>query len=74
MSTNSTIAGTTRSGLTIGRQRGQPRVGQFHHADVGLDGAEGVVLGGDAGFGEGVEKRGLAHVGQADDAALEAHE
>ena len=33
----------------------------------------GIVLGGDAGLGEGVEKGGLADVGQADDAAFETH-
>jgi hypothetical protein len=54
-------------------QRLQPRVGQLDHADVGLDGAERVVLGGDAGLGQGVEQGGLADVGQADDAALQAH-
>ena len=73
MSTNSTIAGTTRSGLTIVGQRGQPRIGQLDDADVGLDGAERIVLGGDAGLGQRVEQGGLADVGQADDAALEAH-
>jgi 2-polyprenyl-6-methoxyphenol hydroxylase-like FAD-dependent oxidoreductase len=70
MSTNSTIAGTTRSGLTISASCVQPRVGQLDHADVGLDGAERVVLGGDAGLGQGVEEGGLADVGQAHDAAL----
>ena len=34
---------------------------------LGLDGAERIVLGGDAGFGQGVEERGLADVGQARD-------
>ncbi len=51
----------------------QARVGYFDHADVGLDGAERIVLRGDARLGERVEERGLAHVGQPDDAALEAH-
>ncbi len=51
----------------------QPRIGHFDHADVRLDGAERVVLGRDAGLGQGVEEGGLADVGQADDAALEAH-
>ncbi|MCY1535036.1 hypothetical protein D9M68_704240 [compost metagenome] len=51
----------------------QARIGHFHHAHVGLDGAEGVVFGGDAGLGQRVEKGGLAHIGQAHDAALEAH-
>jgi hypothetical protein len=66
------MAGTMRSGLTIS-ELVQARIGHFHHADVGLDGAEGIVLGGDAGLGQGVEKSGLAHVGQAHDAAFEAH-
>ena len=44
------------------------------HADIGLDGAERIVLGSDAGLGQGVEEGGLADVGQADDAALEAHD
>ena len=47
----------------------QPGVGHGHDAAVGLDGAEGVVGRlGVAGRGDGVEKGGLAHVGQADDA------
>ena len=52
----------------------QARVGHFHHAGVGFDGAKRVVLGGNARPGQRVEKSGLAHVGQAHDAALEAHE
>ena len=35
--------------------------------------SQGIVLGGDAGLGQRVEKSGLAHVGQANDAAFEAH-
>src|SRR5690606_34931443 len=42
-------------------------------ADIGLDGAERVVLGRDARLGQGVEGGGLADIGQADDAALETH-
>src|SRR6185312_15390441 len=49
----------------------QARVGHLDHAHVGLDGAERVVLRGDAGLGERVEEGRLAHVGQADDAALQ---
>ena len=59
--------------LHDGRQLRQPRVGHLDHADVGLDGAERVVLGRDAGLGERVEEGGLADVRQSDDAALEAH-
>jgi hypothetical protein len=60
-------------GLDDGGQLLQARIWKFHHAHVGLDGAEGVVLGRDAGFGQCVEEGRLADVGQADDAALEAH-
>jgi hypothetical protein len=35
--------------------------------------ALGVVLSGNAGFGQGVEKGGFANVGQTHDAAFEAH-
>ena len=56
----------------IGQQR-EARIGHGHHADVGIDGAERVVLGRDLRARERVEKRGLAHVGEADDAALDAH-
>ena len=51
----------------------QTRIGDFYHAHVGLNGAEGVVFGGDAGFGEGVKQGGFAHVGQAHDTAFQAH-
>jgi hypothetical protein len=60
-------------GLDDLRQLLQPRVRQLDDADVGLDGAEGIVLGGDAGLRQGIEQGGLADVGQADDAAFEAH-
>jgi hypothetical protein len=48
----------------------EPQVGHFHDADVGLDGAEGIVLRRDARLGEGIEQGGLADVRQAHDAAL----
>jgi hypothetical protein len=51
----------------------QARVGDFDDADVGLDGAERVVLGGDSRFGQGVEEGRFADVRQADDTAFEAH-
>ena len=73
MSTNSTIAGTIFCGLTIAGERVQPRVGHLDDADVRLDRAERIVLGRDAGLGQRVEEGGLADVGQADDAAFEAH-
>ena len=57
-----------------GRQHAQARVGHGDAADVGLDGAEGVVGGlGRGGGGERVEEGGFADVGEADDAAVEAH-
>ena len=55
------------------RQLLKPRVGHFDDAHVRLDGAERIVLGGDAGLGQGVEQGGLADVGQSDDAALQGH-
>jgi hypothetical protein len=67
MSTNCTAAGTVRSGMTIFGERVEARVGHFHHADVRVDGAEGVVGGLGLGGGEGVEERALADVGEADD-------
>ena len=45
----------------------QPLIGHGHHAHVGVDGAEGVVVGGNTGVGDGIEQSGLAHVGQSDD-------
>ncbi len=60
--------------LAIAASVVQPRVGHGDVADVGLDGAERIIrrLGG-GGLGERVEERRLADVGQADDAAFEAH-
>src|SRR6185503_5723071 len=58
------------------RDRGdalQARVGHRHDADIGLDGAERVILGRNRGLGKRIEQRGLADVGQAHDTALEAH-
>ena len=52
----------------------EPRVGHRHDAHVGIDGAEGVVLGRSAGGArERVEKGRLPHVGEADDADAERH-
>ena len=52
----------------------QPPVGHRHPAHVGLDGAEREISRRRGrGFGHRVEQGGLAHVGQADDAAGEAH-
>ena len=52
----------------------EPRVGHADVADVGLDGAERIVGGlGRRGLRQRVEEGRLADVGQADDAAFEAH-
>ena len=59
--------------LDDGGQRVQPGVGHRHHPDVGVDGAERIIFGLDAGLGEGVEQSGLADVRQTDDAALDTH-
>ena len=48
----------------------QPRkalVGHRHHAHIGVDGAEGVVVRRDACVGDGVKESRLAHVGQSHD-------
>ena len=61
-----------RAVVEIGQLR-QPRVGHGHDAHVGLDGGEGVVGRQHLVVGERVEERGLAHVGQPDDADGQAH-
>ena len=55
-------------------QRLQARIGHFDHADVRFDGAERIVFGGDARLGQGIEQGRFTDVGQADDAAFEAHD
>src|SRR5450631_84798 len=55
-------------------QRVEPRVGDRHHADVRLDGAERVVRHGGARRRQRVEERRLAHVGQPDDATRDSHQ
>ncbi len=55
------------------RELAEPGVGHGDDADVGLDGAERVVLRLRLGGGEGVEQGALADVGQADDSDFEAH-
>ncbi len=52
---------------------GQTRIGNFDDADIGLDRAERVVLGGNARPGQRVEERRLPDVGQADNAASQTH-
>ena len=54
-------------------QLGQAVVGHRHHADIGVDGGEGVVGRQDLVVGQRVEERGLADVGQPDDADGEGH-
>ena len=73
MSTNSTVAGTSFSGLHDVGQFLQARIRHRHDADVRIDGAEGVVLGGDLRARQGVEQRRLADVRQADDSAFDGH-
>src|SRR5258708_3496476 len=72
MSTNSMAAGTTTFGLGDFLEHIGPLVRHDDHADIGVDGAEGVVgrlrL---PGAGEGVEEGGFAHIGQSDDAGFE---
>ena len=51
----------------------QAGIGHLHHTSVRLNRAEGVIFSSNAGFSQGVKEGGLAHVGQAHDAALEAH-
>ena len=60
-------AGVDFSGLRTLARRVESRVGHGHHADVGVDGGEGVVGDLGAARGEGVEERRLADVGQPDD-------
>ena len=60
--------------LGLGRQRVHAGVRHGNSGLVGLDGAEGIVGGLSVlGLGQGVEKSGLAHVGQADDTNTERH-
>jgi hypothetical protein len=54
-------------------QLSQPRIGHADHADVRLDRGERVVRGQRAGPGQRVEQRGLADVGQADNADRQTH-
>ncbi len=74
MSTKVSRVGMISFEFAIAGQRVEPRVRHRHIADVGLDGAERIV-GGLCGrrLREGIEKRRLADVRQADDAAFETH-
>ena len=74
MSTNSTVVGRIFSGFDDRGERLQPQVRHRHDADVRIDRAERIVRGrGVLRLRDRVEERRLAHVGQADDAALDAH-
>ena len=73
MSTNSTVAGQHLFRMRDRGERAEARIGHLDDADVGLDRAERIVLGGDARARQRVEERRLADVGQPDDAAFEAH-
>ena len=53
-------------GMVLVSEPFQPGVGDGDNADVGVDGAESVVIGGNAGVGDGVEEGGLADVRQSD--------
>ena len=74
MSTNSTVVGTIFSGLRDGRELLEPRVRHRHHADVRVDGAERIVLGGDLRARERVEQGRLADIRQTYDAAADRHD
>src|SRR6185369_1098238 len=55
------------------RQFLQARIGHLDNAHVGLDGAERVVLGRDAGLGERIEQRGFPDIGQTHDSTFDGH-
>ena len=60
-------------GLDDGGDFGEAVVGHGDDADVGVDGAEGIVGRLRLGGGEGVEDGGFSHVGEADDSAVQRH-
>ena len=51
----------------------QTRIGHLDDAHIGLNGAEGVVFGGNASLGQGIEQGGFAHVGQPHDSTFQTH-
>ena len=53
-------------GVVHPRQLVQPYVRHRNHADIGVDGAEGIVGALGARVGDGVKQSGFAHVGQSD--------
>ena len=74
ISTNSSEVGTIFADLPIAASVVEARIRHRHAADIRLDGAERVVRRlRRRGRGQRVEQRGLAHVRQPDDAAVETH-
>ena len=74
MSTKVSRVGTICSRLGELRQRVEARIGHRHLADIGLDGAEGIIRRlRRRRRGQRVEERRFADIGQADDAAFETH-
>jgi hypothetical protein len=67
MSTNSTPPGDLLARLLDIGEAVDTFVRHRHDAHIGVDGAEGIVLGRGFRLGDGVEEGGLAHVGQSDD-------
>ena len=65
--------GDDACGIVDFRQAVQAGVGNGNDAHVGFDGGEGIVRRKAALIGEGGKQRGLAHVGQADDADGKCH-
>ena len=59
--------GSDLLGVVKLRQPVKALVRHAHHAHVGVDGAEGVVVRGNPRVGDGVKQGGLAHVGQSHD-------
>ena len=66
--------GNDLGGFGDRRQLVEPRIRHGHVADIGLDGAEGIVRRlRRRGLRQRVEQRRLADIGQSDDAAFETH-
>ncbi len=55
------------------RQLFHARIGHLDDADVRFDGAERIVLRGDARLGQRIEQGGFADIGQSDDTAFQTH-
>ncbi len=75
MSTKEMRVGMISLDLAIAASFFEARIGHGDLAGIGLDGAEGIVGGlRRGGARQRVEKRRLADIGQADDAAFETHD